>query len=125
MQISDKELIKLVIEKAYIEGIHTTQDEKVIRSGFHKDFEMLVYKDDAIEKVTIDTWFKRIEQLKKDNSELWSKETHNDSMQINVTGYAASVRFDVYKGNIFFSTDYMLLYKFKDGWKIVSKIFFT
>ena len=63
MQISDKELIKLVIEKAYIEGIHTTQDEKVIRSGFHKDFEMLVYKDDAIEKVTIDTWFKLMLQV--------------------------------------------------------------
>ena len=54
MQTNDKEMIKLVIEKAYIEGIHTTQDENTIRSGFHKDFEMLVYKDDGFEKVTID-----------------------------------------------------------------------
>ena len=77
----------------------------------------------TIEKVTIDMWFKRIEQIKKNNPEMWREETHYDSMQINVTGYAASVQLDVYKGDTFFSTDYMLLYKFKEGWKIVSKIF--
>ena len=110
MQSNDKELIISVIEET-------------IRSGFHKDFEMLVYKDDAIEKVTIDTWFKRIEQLKKNNPELWSQKTHYDFLEIDITGNAASVQLDVYKGDTFFSTDYMLLYKFKKGWKIVSKIF--
>ena len=123
MQNNNKEAIRQTIEKAYIEGIHTTQDESTIRSGFHKDFEMLVYKDGGIEKVSVDLWFKRIEKMKKDDPDLWSKETHYDSLQINVTGYAASVQFDVYKGGTFFSTDYMFLYKFKDGWKIVSKIF--
>lgn len=123
MQTNDKELIKSVIEKAYIEGIHTTQDENTIRSGFHKDFAMLVYKNDGIEEVTIDIWLKRIEQMKKDNPKLWIKETRYDSIVINVTGYAASVQLVVYKGDTYFSTDYMLLYKFKNGWKIVSKIF--
>lgn len=32
-------------------------------------------------------------------------------------------KLNVYKGTTHFSTDYMLLYKFNDGWKIVSKIF--
>ncbi|NIV44636.1 hypothetical protein GWN49_07160, partial [Candidatus Bathyarchaeota archaeon] len=36
---------------------------------------------------------------------------------------AAVAKLDVYKGTTQFSTDYMLLYKFKEGWKIVSKIF--
>ena len=120
---NDREEIKSIIEKAYIEGIHTTQDESTIKSGFHKEFEMLVYKDNGMEKVTLEMWPKRIEQLKKDNPDLWNKKTRYDSMQINITGYAASVQFDVYKGDTFFSTDYMLLYKFQDGWKIVSKIF--
>ena len=123
MQNDDREEIKSIIEKAYIEGIHTTQDESTIKSGFHKEFEMLVYKDNGMEKVTLEMWPKRIEQLKKDNPDLWNKKTRYDSMQINITGYAASVQFDVYKGDTFFSTDYMLLYKFQDGWKIVSKIF--
>jgi hypothetical protein len=84
---------------------------------------MLVFKDGEIEKITIDIWFKRIEQMKKDSPELWSAETRYESIQISVTDYAASVQLDVYKGDTFFSTDYMLLYKFEDGWKIVSKIF--
>ena len=123
MRMNDEELIKSIIEKAYIEGVHTSQDESTIRTGFHKDFVMLVYKDNRMEKVTIDMWFNRIEELKKSNPDLWNKETHYDSLEINVTDYAASVKLDVYKGDAFFSTDYMLLYKFNEGWKIVSKIF--
>ena len=38
MQNNNKEAIRQTIEKAYIEGIHTTQDESTIRGGFHKDF---------------------------------------------------------------------------------------
>ena len=45
MQKNEKENVKAVVEKAYIEGIHTTQDESTVRSGFFKDFAMLVYKD--------------------------------------------------------------------------------
>ena len=42
---------------------------------------------------------------------------------IDVTENAAIVKLQVYKDSKHFSTDYMLLYKYKDGWKIVSKIF--
>ncbi len=120
---NEKEKVKSIVEKAYIEGIHTTQDESTVRSGFHKDFTMLVYKDDEIEKVTVKMWLERIVQMKKDNPELWKAKAHYTSMQINITGYAASVQLDTYRGDTFFSTDYLLLYKFKHGWKIVSKIF--
>lgn len=123
MLTNEKENVKSIVEKAYIEGIHTTQNESAIRSGFHKDFAMLVYKDEGIEKVTVKMWLKRIEQMKKDNPNLWKAKTHYNSMQISITGYAASVQLDTYKGDTFFSTDYLLLYKFKDGWKIVSKIY--
>ena len=123
MQNNDKDAIRQVIEKAYIEGIHTTQDENVVRNGIHKDFAMLVYKGDNFEKVTIDMWLKRIERSKKENPDLWSKKSHYDSMIINVTNYAASAVFNLFKGNEFYAADFMLLYKFNDGWKIVSKIF--
>lgn len=123
MLTNEKEAVKFIIEKAYIEGIHTTQDESTIRSGFHKDFAMLILKDDSIEKATVEMWLKRIEQMKKDKPELWKAKTKYHSMQINITGNAASVKLDTYKGNTYFSTDYLLLYKFKDSWKIVSKIY--
>ena len=80
-------------------------------------------QDDAILKVDVDEWLDRLEALKADNPELWSSETTYEFLLVDVAGYAASAKLDVFRGETHFSTDYMLLYKFTDGWKIVSKIF--
>jgi hypothetical protein len=120
---AEKEAVRQVIEEAYIRGIHGNQDEKTVNSGFHQDFAMLVLQDDTIDKVTVDEWLDRIETMKADNPELWSAKTTHNFRLIDVTGYAAVAKLDVYKGATHFSTDYMLLYKFEDGWRIVSKIF--
>ncbi|MFC1565188.1 hypothetical protein ACFL6G_09650, partial [candidate division KSB1 bacterium] len=54
-----EEAIKKVIVDAYIIGIHTTQDENLVKKGFHKDFNMLVFQDDNIDKVDVDEWLPR------------------------------------------------------------------
>jgi hypothetical protein len=118
-----KEAIRRVIEKAYIRGIHETQDEATVRSGFHPDFCMAVLQGDEMIKVGLDEWFERIQVLKAENPDLWSAETTCEFLLIDVAGDAAAVKLDVYKGETFFSTDYMLLYRFAEGWRIVSKIF--
>jgi len=123
MKTNEKAAVKAVIEKAYIEGIHTSQDEELIRSGFHNDFEMLVYLESTIEKVSIEQWLVRLEKMKAENPKMWQAKTHYKNMKISVTGYAASAQLDTYKGDVYFSTDFLLLYKFKSGWKIVSKIY--
>jgi hypothetical protein len=118
-----KEAIRRVIEKAYIQGIHGDQDEETVKSGFHQDFAMLVLQNDTIAKVTVDEWLDRIETMKAENPELWNAETTHNFELIDVAGYAAVAKLDVYKGTTHFSTDYMLLYRFEEGWRIVSKIF--
>ena len=123
MQIESGEPIKKVIVEAYINGIHGTQDENIVRNGFHKDFNMLVLQDNNIDKVNVDEWLKRIQKMKMDNPELWNAKTTYKFVLIDATGSSAVAKLDVYKGQTHFSTDYMLLYKFEDGWKIVSKIF--
>jgi hypothetical protein len=123
MSNTDQTAIKQVIERAYIEGIHGTQDEQTVRSGFHSDFAMLVKTDAGMEKVTIEAWLPRVAQMKVDNPALWSAPTRHQFLSIKVSGYAAVAVLDVHKGEIHFSTDYMLLYKFDEGWRIVSKIF--
>jgi hypothetical protein len=123
MENTEKETIKGVIEQAYIEGIHRTQDEATVRGGFHADFAMLVLQDNVMQKVSVDEWFGRIETLKADSPDLWSAETTHSFKLVDVAGYAAVAVLDVYKGEIHFSTDYLLLYRFDDGWKIVSKVF--
>jgi len=123
MEHVERESIKQVIEEAYIRGIHGDQDERRVKDGFHQDFAMLVLKDNAIEKVTVDEWLDRIEASKVDNPQLWDVETTRNFVLIDVTRNAAVAKLDVYKGEKYFATDYMLLYKFVDGWKIVSKVF--
>lgn len=122
---NENQAIKNVIEKAYIEGILTTLDENTIRSGFHAAFQMFVNKNNGLEKVNLDEWLRRLSKMKNNNPEFWEAKTNYDSIQINIVGHAAAIQFDVYKGEKFFSTDFMQLYKFDNGWKIVSKIYTT
>jgi hypothetical protein len=119
----DKEAIQQVIERAYIQGIHGHQDEETVKSGFHGDFAMLVLQDDALEKVMVDEWLARVEVMKTENPDLWEAETRHTFELVDVTGYAAVAKLEVYKGTTHFSTDYMLLYRFEEGWRIVSKVF--
>ena len=120
---ADKEAIKQVIERAYVQGIHRNQDKELAASGFHQDFAMLVLQDNALEKVSVDEWFPRIEVLKAQNPDMWAAETRCTVELVDVAGYAAVAKLDVHKGTTHFSTDYMLLYKFDEGWSIVSKVF--
>ena len=123
MNKTEQAAIKQVIEKAYIRGIHTTQDKGEVKSGFHPDFAMLVLQNNELEKVDVDLWLERVESMKADNPEMWNTETTYTFDMIDITGSAAVAKLNVHKGSVHFSTDYMLLYKFGDGWKIVSKIF--
>ena len=123
MENAAREEIRRVIEEAYVQGIHRTQDEATVRRGFHPDFAMLVLQDGSMEKVGLGEWFDRIEVLMTDSPELWRRETTCDYLLIDVAGDAAVAKLDVFKGETHFSTDYMLLYRFAEGWRIVSKVF--
>jgi hypothetical protein len=119
------EAVKRVIEEAYMDGIHRTQDRETVESGFHRDFRMLVLNDDELQKVSLDEWFDRIEGMKADNPEMWRGESRHEFHLVDVVGKAAVAKLDVYKNDEYFSTDYMLLYRFGDNWRIVSKVFTT
>jgi hypothetical protein len=120
---NDQEAIMKVIEEAYINGIHGNQDLNKIKDGFHQDFAMLVLSNNKMAKVSVDEWLDRIAEMKKNSPELWKSRTSHDFELIDITRNAAVAKLNVRKGAVHFSTDYMLLYKFEEGWKIVSKIF--
>jgi hypothetical protein len=84
---------------------------------------MLVLQEDTLNKVTVDEWLPRVEVMKRENPELWAAEVRHTFELVDVAGYAAVAKLEVYRGDIHFSTDYLLLYRFQEGWRIVSKIF--
>ena len=121
---SEAEAVKQVIDHSYIGGVHNFMGSDVIRQGFWIDFEMIIFKDDQIEKLPLETWISNIERRNEESAGQTRHLTSVKYLDIHVTGNAAIVALELYrKGEIIF-TDYLSLYKFSDGWKIVSKTFY-
>jgi hypothetical protein len=123
MNNGDREEVRRVIYQSYIQGVHGSQDLDAIDQGFHSDFAMLVIQNDTLEKVTMDQWLERIKTMKSESPDLWLAETRCSFELIDIAGNAATAKLEVFKGAVHFSTDYMLLYRFEEVWRIVSKIF--
>jgi len=125
--VSDEELIKNVIQTAYVEGLQNEGDFEKIDAGFHPDFELIgIGKGDEMWHLPISEWKERVkDKLKK--GELPRKEDENISIKfldVDITGTVAVAKFEFYVGKELKYIDYQSLYKFESGWKIVSKVFY-
>lgn len=128
-QTNDAEIaaIKAVIQSAYVEGIQNEGDIEKIDAGIHPDFNLLgIAEDGKIWKLPIAEWKEKVierrqnGQLPRDNDNLISVKY----LSVDVTGTAAVAKFEFYVGKELKYIDYISLYKFEDGWKLVSKIFY-
>lgn len=115
--------IKEVIINSYINGIHSTLEKEKILVGFHKDFKMIVRNDSTLENVSVYEWIDLVKKMRKDNPQLWDQETKYEFIDIIVKQDIATAILKIHKGNTYFSTDMMLLYRIDGSWKIVSKIY--
>lgn len=120
-QDKEKKEVKKFMVKTYVEGLHVNRDEKAVRAGFHPDFIMQVFSDGKIIKATLDMWLERLALDGKKNP----KRVTQKFDSVDITGNAAMVKMKIYEDSKHIYTDYFLLYKFDDGWKIVSKTFYS
>ncbi len=119
--------IKQVIQSAYVEGIQNEGDIAKIDAGIHPDFKLLgIAEDGQIWKLPIDEWKEKIIERKKNGQLPRSKDNliSVKFLSVDVTGTAAVAKFEFYVGTELKYIDYISLYKFDDGWKLVSKIFY-
>lgn len=120
----EAEAVKTVVREAYVRGIQIDRDVAAIRKGFDPAFNMLILRDDAISEYPIETWIEAIEASLETSPGPREYETTYEFSMVNVTVSAAVVQLELYRDGVHFYTDYLSLYKFSDGWKIVSKIFY-
>jgi hypothetical protein len=118
----DVEAIKSVVKAAYVDGVHAQPSAAAMRAGFHPHFRMLVLKDGAVSGVTLDEWASRIEKGAAARTGP-APEIRHEFTTVDVTGNAAVVRLELHRGGKHTFTDYLSLYRFPEGWKIVSKTF--
>jgi hypothetical protein len=120
---TDEEAIKSVVTSAYVEGIHNRGNVEDIRKGFHPSFNMLRLSDNQLKPMAIEEWISSLEKAKKENPAAPPR-AEARFISIDMTGTAAVVELGLYRENKKIFTDYLALYKFSEGWRIVSKIFY-
>ncbi len=117
------EIIK-VIQNAYADGIANYGDIKAINNGFHPGFAILGLWNNSLTKYPIYRWIENVKFRKKEGKYPLKEKIIFKYPLINITGNAAIVKIEYYEGEKRKYTDYLSLYKFKEGWRIVSKIFY-
>jgi hypothetical protein len=120
---TDEDAIKEVVTSAYINGIQNRGSVDDIRKGFHPSFTMLRLMENQIKPLPIEEWITNIEKSKA-ASEPAPPKAEGKFVNVDVTGNAAVVKLDLFRNNKRTFTDYLVLYKFTEGWRIVSKTYF-
>ena len=123
----DVEAIKKVIQTAYVEGIQNEGDLKKIDSGIHPGFNLLgIGEKEEMWVLPIEDWKKRVEKGKEAGKypKPVDKEVTIKFKSVDVTGTAAVAKIEFLIGGKLTYVDYISLYKFDEGWKLVNKIFY-
>jgi hypothetical protein len=84
---------------------------------------MLRLMDNQIKPLPIEEWITNLEKSRKESTAPAVK-TEGKFVNVDVTGNNAVVKLELYRENKKIFTDYLVLYKFTEGWRIVSKTFF-
>lgn len=122
----EKQLIRTIIQTSYVEGLQNEGDANKIDQGFHPDFKLLgIDKAGRMWVYSITDW-KAKQVNKRYAGELPLSNEKQVSVKfksIDISGTAAVVKLEYYIGLSLTYIDYISLYKFDDGWKMVNKTF--
>ncbi len=123
---NDTEAIKKLVLTAYVDGLQNKGDLDATREGFFPGFDLLILKENMVDKLPIYNWI-IMAQMRKDKDPAPVPEGELTTCEfefIDITGTAAVAKIHLSRGGKKIFTDYLSLYKFVDGWKIVGKIYY-
>jgi hypothetical protein len=121
---AEQEAVKKVIQMAYVDGLCNTGDIARIKEGFHPGFNLLGVRGTLLNILPIYNWIEYVKMDKK-KGKYPAKEKVTVKFQfVDVTGNAAVAKLHYLKGGKHIYTDYLSLYKFPQGWRLVNKIYY-
>jgi hypothetical protein len=116
--------VQKVVIDGYVDGIHNFRRVEAVRTGFHPGFEMLYLREGRLEKLPIYNWIASLEERNRKEPPPTARATTTARFAlIDITGTAAVCKVELTRDGKLVFTDYLSLYKFEDGWKIVGKVF--
>lgn len=118
--------IEEVIREAYINGVYNTGYILSVTQGFSPDFTAIVFEDkDQSRLETIEDWVKKTEQNKASgNLPLkGDQEVSFSIVKLEISNNIANARVQFMVGGKVQHTDFIGLYKFSTGWKLVNMMY--
>lgn len=115
--------IVAVVDQAYVHGVHIDGDADRMRAGMHDSFVMFVQSDKGISQLTRDAWIERLAASKARAANAPKPEIKGDITVLDRSGNAAVAKVALFRDGKQIFTDYISLYRFDDGWKLVAKTF--
>lgn len=112
---NDEALVKETVNSAYVSGIHNGGPIADIRKGFHPTFQMLRFMENDVKPMGIEEWITAIEKNRAQTNATPAVRTEGKFVSVTVSGTAANVVLELYRGDKKIFTDNLLLYKFNEG----------
>ena len=115
--------VQNAVVEGYIEGIVLKGDAGLVKKWWHEACEVVVLTEDGLQKIPVSGWVSQLEQ--NPGTPFPGITVTHEFEDVKVTGTAALAVVRVFFDGIQKYTDYLNLYKFGDGWKIVTKTYYT
>ena len=115
--------IRKVIQTAYIEGIHNEQNPEKVESGFHPEFQIFLRRGTDIARAGYEAMLNGVIAQRERDPSSGAVPVEGHVVILEINGDAAIARVDLSKDGVIGCVDYLSLYRFEDGWKIVSKVY--
>jgi hypothetical protein len=122
-QENEKEAVRNIIVTSYVDGIFNEGNVDKIKLGWYPECDINIYNE-LKDTCTKSKAFRFIPMFEKNPVGLTPGTTYKIPL-VHITGYAAIAIVEIYFGEKQIYTDYMNLYKFANGWKIVTKTFYA
>ena len=119
---NEKKAIEEVINKYFIGAAFNNIDTLALKEGFHESFNFQWRHGHGYVVLPLKKWTKFLEHQKLFRPE-WNNRTTAEISVLGIEKKAAVARVDIFNNKIPESTDFLSLYKFKNGWKITNRIF--
>jgi hypothetical protein len=120
-ELDEKKRIEKVITECYIEPLYLEGNLTKIKEGFHEKFTMYVLYKGEFYVTSRMEWIKNIEATRARN--LPQKNYSWKFEIIDFEGQTAIVKLRIDEEGKLKYMDYLTLYKFQDGWKVLTKQF--
>jgi hypothetical protein len=116
----EKTAIRKTIIEAYVEGMFLKADPEAVRRGWHPGCDIVVLQRGTLVKMPAYNFARRFDRERVP----LDPNAKAEFLSITVSGYAAVAVLELKSGDRPVYTDMLSLYKFDDGWKIVTKVFY-